>query len=309
MFSEELKNKLRHVHAYAVTPFKKDDILSVDLDGFAKNVAFMADKGVKIIVVGGGTGEVNSLSLDELEAMTRSALEVVGDRALIIPALPDNLSAAAALVPRYEKISVRVVLGMAPFIRNTIPEDMEGVFDYYNLLGQLSDLALMPYNTQGWSSDFFEHLAEIDKIIGIKDPCQVPHNLFRAIKRLGDRFVWIGNKRHDPGVLHFRFQAGIEAFTAGFINFIPQFELELFAAASRQDWPRMIEIQDQLAPLERLRNQHTEGILKTGLDLVGLVGGPVRPPRTNTTPEGLAALTQELKNLEIELHTTTGTNQ
>lgn len=302
MFPEELKNKLKHVHAYAVTPFKKDDIYSIDMDGFASNIAFMVDKGVKVIAVGGGTGEVNSLTIDELEAMTRSALDIAGDKALIAPALPDNFAAAAALAPRYEKMGVRVTLGMAPFIRNTIPEDIEGVFNHYNLLAQLSDMALMPYNTQGWSPDFFEHLAEIDKIIGVKDPCQVPHNLFRAIKRLGDRFVWIGNKRHDPGVLHFRFQAGIEAFTAGFINFIPQFELDLFDAASRQNWPRMVEIQEQLAPLERLRNQHTEGLLKAGLDLVGLTGGSVRPPRTDATPTGIAALTEELKRLGVELH-------
>ncbi len=302
MFPEDLRDKLKHVHAYAVTPFKKDDLYTIDMDGFNSNIAFMLEKGVKVIAVGGGTGEVNSLTIDELETMARSALELAGDQALITPALPDNFATAAALAPRYQKMGVRVALGMAPFIRNTIPEDLEGVFNHYNLLAQLSDMALMPYNTQGWSPAFFEHLAEIDQVIGVKDPCQVPHNLFRAIKRLGDRFVWIGNKRHDPGVLHFRFQAGIEAFTAGFINFIPQFELDLFDAATRQDWPRMIEIQEQLAPLERLRNEHTEGLLKAGLDLVGLTGGSVRPPRTDATPQGIAALTEELKRLGVELH-------
>ena len=122
-----------------------------------------------------------------------------------------------------------------------------------------------------------------------------------AIQRLGDRFVWVGNKRHDPGVLQYRFQAGIDAFTAGFVNFIPRFELELFEAALRQDWSRMTEIQAQLAPLERLRNQHAEGIIKSGLDLVGLTGGPVRPPRTNASPEGVAALRNELLSLGVEL--------
>ena len=70
----------------------------------------------------------------------------------------------------------------------------------------------MPYNTQAWPPDFFVRLSEIDLIVGIKDPCHVPHNLFRAIQLLGERFVWIGNKRHNPGVLHFRYQAGIEGF-------------------------------------------------------------------------------------------------
>ena len=300
MFPEELKNRLRNVHAYAVTPFKRDDLLSIDLDGYARNIAFMVDNGVKVIAVGGGTGEVNALSIDELENLTRCALDVVGDRALLTPALPDNIATAATLAPRYEKMGVRVSLAMAPYVRNLIPDD-EGVYNYYRCLGQQSGLALLPYNTQAWSPAFFARLAEIDQVIGVKDPCQVPHNLFRAIKLLGDRFVWVGNKRHDPGVLHFRFQAGIEAFTAGFVNFIPQFELELFEAATRQDWPRMIEIQEQIAPLERLRNNHSEGLIKSGLDLVGLVGGPVRPPRTDASPEGVQALAEELHRLGVKV--------
>jgi dihydrodipicolinate synthase/N-acetylneuraminate lyase len=298
MFSDELKDQIRNVHAYAVTPFS-DDLLSLDLDGYTRNIEFMLDRGVKVVVVGGGTGEVNSLTVDELETMARHALKVVGDRGLVIPALPDNLGAAAELAPRYEKLGVRIALGMAPFIRNLIPDDLEGVFNYYQVLGGLSDMALMPYNTQGWTGEFFARLAENDKIIGVKDPCQHPHNLFRAIQLVGDRFVWIGNKRHDPGVLHLRFQMGIEAFTAGFTNFAPEFELKLFEAAQRKDWDRMVEIQAQIGPLEQLRNRHAEGIIKSALDLVGLKGGKVRPPRMDASAAGVAELREELRRLGV----------
>ncbi|MBS10554.1 MAG: hypothetical protein CME19_02980 [Gemmatimonadetes bacterium] len=294
---ENLKERLREVHAYAVTTFKHDDPFKLDLDGYASNIAFMLDRGVKMVVVGGGTGEVNALTVDELETLAACAFEVAGDRALVMPALPDNFGAAAALIPRYEKLGVEVMLGMAPFIRNQIPEDLDGVYQYYERLAGLSDVALMPYNTQGWSAAFFARLAEIDQVVGVKDPCLVPHNLFRAVQLVGDRFVWIGNKRHDPGVLHLRFQMGIETFTAGFVNFIPEFELELLEAAKRKDWDRMVEIQARLAPLEELRNRHAEGIIKSALDLVGLTGGPVRPPRTDAGQEGVAELRAELARL------------
>ena len=55
MFSDELKDQIRNVHAYAVTPFS-DDLLSLDLDGYTRNIEFMLDRGVKVVVVGGGTG-------------------------------------------------------------------------------------------------------------------------------------------------------------------------------------------------------------------------------------------------------------
>ena len=142
--------------------------------------------------------------------LAECALATVGERALVVPTLPGNLGEAADLAPRYEALGLRVALAMAPYTRHQVPEDIEGVYQYYEALGTRSGLALMPYNTQGWSAGLFERLAEVPQIAAIKDPCVEPHHLFRAIKRLGDRFVWIGNKRHDPGVLHFRFQAGIE---------------------------------------------------------------------------------------------------
>ena len=80
-----------------------------------------------------------------------------------------------------QQVYARVTLAMAPCIRNLVPEDTEGVFQYYEALAGMSGMALMPYNTQGWSAEFFCRLAQIDNIIGVKDPCQHPHHLFRAI--------------------------------------------------------------------------------------------------------------------------------
>jgi hypothetical protein len=62
----------------------------------------------------------------------------------------------------------------------------------------------------------------------------------------------------------------------------------------------MVAIQVQLAPLERLRNRHAEGIIKSALDLVGLTGGRVRPPRMDANPEGVAELRDELDKLGVE---------
>lgn len=117
MFDEDLKARLRNVHAFATTPFQQENLGELDLDGFARNMAFMIEGGVRVIAVGGGTGEVEALTVGELEALARTALEVAGERALIIPALPGNLRQALELAPRYEEMGARVALGMAPFMR------------------------------------------------------------------------------------------------------------------------------------------------------------------------------------------------
>lgn len=300
MIDQTLRDQLKNVHGYALTIYQRDDRYALDLDGFARNMAWAADRGVQVFVVAGGTGENDALAPPERLVLAECALATVGDRALVVPTLPGNLGEAADLAPRYEALGLRVALAMAPYTRHEAPADPEGVYQYYAALGTRSGLALMPYNTQGWSAELFERLAVVEPIAAIKDPCVDPHPLFRAIKRLGDRFVWIGNKRHDPGVLHFRFQAGIEGFTAGFVNFAPQLELALFAAAQRQDWSLMIELQEQLAPLERLRARFDDaGMLKATMELMGLVGGAVRPPRMDVPPAGREAIKRELQRLGI----------
>lgn len=295
--ADELRQRLKTVHAYAVTPFRADDLLSVDREGFCGNLRFLVERGVGVINVGGGTGEIDALRPEELELLARRAFDTVADDALVTPTVPGNTAVAVDLARSYRRMGARVCLAMPPYQRNHVPDDLTGVLDHLRAIAAAAPgLHLMPYNTQGWGAEFFERLSEIDAVIAVKDPCVDDHPLFRAIQRLGDRFVWIGNKRHDPGVLHLRYQAGIDGFTAGFINFLPEPELELERLARAHDWDRMVAVQRRLAPLERLRNRFGDALIKAGLDAVGLAGGSVRPPRVNVSAEGVAALRAELRD-------------
>jgi dihydrodipicolinate synthase/N-acetylneuraminate lyase len=299
-FDEKLRERLKNVHTYVVTPFQSDDLLGIDTTALRRNLQFLIESGVRVLAIGGGTGEFEALTPDEHVELTRAALEIAGDEALVIATVPGNLAIATELLGEYQRLGVETVLGMPPLIRGRIPADLDGISDYYRLLCGATSLPVMPYNTQEWPAEVFCRLAEIDGIIGVKDPCLNPHELFKAIPRLGDRFVWIGNKRHDPGVLHLRYQMGIEAFTSGQSNFWPAPELQLHEAALEQDWDRMIELQRKCAPLERLRMQSDDAaMVKASMDHIGLSGGPVRPPRRNITPESREQLAAVLDDLNV----------
>lgn len=299
-FDEELLSQLRNVHTYAATPFRESNLGEIDLDGFRSNIEFLIQRGMQVIAVGGGTGEIETLSPDELESLAQTALEVADDCALVIPCLPPNYAEAITLVQRYEAIGAQMAMSVPPLIRWKVPADLLGVRDYYQQLAQVTSLPLMPYNTQGWPAEFFVQLAEIDSIVGIKDPCQVPHEFFRAIQLLGDRFVWVGNKRHDPGVAHLRYQMGMQGFTSGQSNFWPEPELQIHEAALKQDWPTVIAIQQRVAPLERLRLENDDAaMVKAAMDLAGLAGGKVRPPRRDLSEAGHSALKKAFVELQI----------
>lgn len=300
--STELADQLKNVHTYVVTPFQQDNLLKIDTDALTNNLRFVVDSGVRVVALGGGTGECEALTPDEHILVTRTALDTVGGEALVVATVPGNIGIATGLLADYERLGVEVVLGMPPLIRGKVPADLSGVAEYFRVLCGSTSLPVMPYNTQAWPVEVFCQLAEIDGIIGVKDPCHNPHELFKAIQQLGDRFIWIGNKRHDPGVLHLRYQMGIEAFTSGQTNFWPGPELELHAAALQQDWTRMIELQRICAPLEQLRLQNDDAaMVKAAMDVVGLYGGPVRPPRRDIPAASRDRLKQTLTKLGVPI--------
>jgi dihydrodipicolinate synthase/N-acetylneuraminate lyase len=298
----ELREALKTVHTYAVTPFHADDLFAIDHDALAANLGFLVDGGVSVIAVGGGTGEVDALSPAELVAVARTAVESVGRRAVIIATVPGNLAEAAELLPRYETLGVDVALALPPHVRWKPPADPEGTLEYYRQIAARTALPLMPYNTQGWGADMFVRLAEIPAIVGVKDPCVDDLPMFRAIQLLGDRFVWIGNKRHDPGVAHLRYQMGMQGFTSGMTNFLPELELWLHAAAVAGDWERCIRLQAVAADLERARNASDDAaMIKACMDAVGLHGGRVRPPRRDVDPALLPGLRTAIERLRADL--------
>lgn len=297
-FSKSLIERLKNVHCYAVTPFKADNLLEIDFDALAGNLEFQIERGVQVIAVGGSTGEIETLTEKELEELVRASLEIVGERALTVACVPGNLGQATRLLSRYQEFGVEIVLAMPPLTRGAIPDDLDGVYQYYRMLGDRTSIPLMPYNTQCWSAEFVARLADVEQNIAIKDPCHDPHEFFKAIQSLGDRFVWIGNKRHNPGVLQLRYQMGMQGFTSGQANFMPDFELAMHRASLKQDWEAIIALQKEASPIEKLRLAHDDAALvKAAMDIVGLYGGRVRPPRCDISTEAQRSLQKTIADL------------
>ena len=107
MFPEDLKNQLKNTHAFVVTPFEKGDRGRLDANALERNAGFLIEHGVKVLSIGGGTGEVNALSNSELVTLTRTAFDMARSGPLVIPTLPENLGAALELAPAYERMGAR----------------------------------------------------------------------------------------------------------------------------------------------------------------------------------------------------------
>ena len=70
----------------------------------------------------------------------------------------------------------------------------------------------------------------------------------------------------------------------------------------KKKWSKIIEIQQEIAPLEKLRLMNDDAaMVKTAMDILGLSGGRVRAPRLNLNQGDKENLNEVIKKLKIRI--------
>jgi 5-dehydro-4-deoxyglucarate dehydratase len=85
------------------------------------------------------------------------------------------------------------------------------------------------------------------------------------------------------------FSIGVTTFTSSIATVAPQLSLKLWELADAGDSETLRDLLDRcVVPLYALRarrNGYEVSAMKAMMDMVGLSGGPVRPPLVNVRPE------------------------
>src|SRR5438874_4932113 len=122
---------LRGVFGFPATPFKKD--LSLDLEGLEKNVDEMAQYPFCALVAAGGTGELYSLTPDEVEQVVATTVRAANGRMPIVAGTGYNLPLGRDLAQRAERAGAACMLALPPYY---IQAAEEGLFAYYEGIGK-----------------------------------------------------------------------------------------------------------------------------------------------------------------------------
>jgi dihydrodipicolinate synthase/N-acetylneuraminate lyase len=295
---EELMEKFRNVFAFPPTPFMPDDPLELNEEGYRRNIRFLVDSGVRAAALCAGTGEIRSLSSEEIKRSAEAAIDEAGEDCLLVPSLPPNVKQAVEIGRYVEKVGAEAVLVFPP----EASEDM--ILDYHRLLSRRLGLGFMvyPMASRPWSLRLYRELAEIENVVAVKDEISDVAKFERIVREIGERVVCICKKDHETSVMRFYYMVGAAGFCGGTIAIVPRYELGIHEAAVKEDWEEMRRLQRRLLPLIRLRARtDSVGLLKAGLDLQGLAGGPVRPPRRNLTEKEKEELREILKGLGVRL--------
>jgi 5-dehydro-4-deoxyglucarate dehydratase len=288
MTPREFTATLTGVFGFPVTPFHRD--LSLNLDALAENVDAMARHPFCAIVAAGGTGEVYSLTPDEIERVVKVTSEVVNGRMPVVAGTGYNAVIGADIARRVQRAGADSILILPPYYSHA-PE--EGLFRYYETIGHATPLPVMIYS-RDWAVFTPQMVARLcDRVPTLaawKDGQGNGRVCQRIMNYNGDRLAWLGGLGDDCVPTYFA--AGVQAFTSSISNIAPKLSLELADAGIKRDFARLDPLMKRFVnPLYAIR-ERTRGyevsVMKDAMEILGMTAGPVRPPLMNTRPADIA---------------------
>lgn len=285
MTPREFASTLTGVFGFPVTPFKKD--LTLDLEALARNVDEMASYPFCGIVAAGGTGELYSLSIDEIEQVVATTVKAVDGRMPVVAGTGFNVPMGVEIVRRAEKAGAQCVLALPPYYTSS---PVEGLFQYYEAIGAASPLPLMIYS-RDWAVFTPEMVAtlcdRVPTLAAWKDGQGDVRKYQRIINYNGDRLAWLGGLGDDcvPGY----FAIGVQAYTSSISNIAPELSLALAKAGLARDFKTLDDLMKRYVhPLYAIRERgrgYEVAAMKHAMEILGIPAGPVRPPLTNCLPK------------------------
>ena len=289
MHPNTLRNKLSGVIAFPVTPFKDD--LSLDLPGLHVNLNKLLEYPVSAIVAAGATGEMYSLTPAEYLRVIELTALAVEDRVPVIAGVGFGQRLGVEMAQAAEKAGADGLLVFPPYYQQA---DDEGLFEYYRSIAKATRLGMIVYS-RDWArftSVMVESLTSLPNLVAWKDGHGDMRQLQSLMHRVGERLVWIGGAGDDMVGVYY--SAGIRAFTSSIATVAPALSLKLHELAAANDTEALAELLETcVIPLFEVRSRrrgYEVSAMKAMMDMIGLNGGPVRPPLVDVTAPELDEL-------------------
>ena len=293
----DLRSRPTGVIAFPITPFKKD--LSLDLTGLRHNLKKLLEHPVSAVVAAGGTGEMHSLTPSEHIQVLETTIETVNKRLPVIAGVGFNQSLAVELATTAEKAGAAGILAFPPYYPQA---DDEGLIAYYQAIGAATGLGMLIYS-RDWAHftpAMVERLANIPTLMGWKDGQGDIRRLQAIMSRVGTRLHWIGGAGDDMVPAYY--SIGIRTYTSSIATVAPRLSLRLHELAANDRYNELMTLMRRcVIPLYAIRSRrrgYEVSTMKTMMDMVGLAGGPVRPPLVDVTADEKNELGEILKEWE-----------
>jgi 4-hydroxy-tetrahydrodipicolinate synthase len=290
---------LSDVAVVTVTPFAGPQQAAIDRAGLERNVRWLVDRGVRLLVAGGNTGEFAALSPTELIEVVAAHVAGAAGRARVIAGVGYRLEETvdlgkAAMAAAADGLMVHHPIH--PYASEA------GLVTYYErLAGALAGIPLVLYvRGPQLTPRSIERLAGLSSIVGVKMAVPDPGR-FKELAAAVPELAWVCGLAEGHALSFW--SAGAIGFTSGIANFTPQLSLRLLEALKAGRLEAAAQIVDRVQPLEDLRaaadGAHNVAVVKAAMDVLGLAGGGLRPPLSSLTATDQPALQTILDELGL----------
>ena len=272
-----------------ITPMTADG--AVDYDGAARLadylVAEMRNDG---LVISGTTGESPTTTDEEKERLLRAVIGAVGDRATVLAGVGTNDTAhSCELARQAERAGAAALLVVTPYY-NKPPQS--GLVNHFTAVADAAGLPVMLYDIPGRTAtaiatETLVRLAAHPRIVAVKDAKDDPGAASWVMARTDLAFYCGTDMVNLPWL-----SLGAAGFVSVVGHVVGDRLHEMIEAYAAGQVGTALAIHRELLPVYAglFRSQ---GVImtKAALGLLGLPGGPVRPPLADAT----AAETQQLR--------------
>lgn len=294
----EQRQVWRGVYVATALPFNDD--LSVDFNGYAEHVSWLAENGLHGVTPNGSLGEYQTLSDVERARVVTTAVEAAPAGFGVMPGVAAYSSHQSRMwVEQAAEAGAQSVLALPPNVYKAGPE---AVVEHYRELAKVG-LPVVAYNNPFDTKvdlvpELLAQLFAEGLIVGVKEfsgDVRRPYQINELAPGL-DLIVGADDVLLELGI------AGAVGWVSGYPNALPQDCLRLYELATSSDptdWAKALPTYRDLHSLLRWDSRHEfVQAIKLSMDVAGRKGGACRPPRSPLSPDAAA---QVVKDTEAAL--------
>ncbi|MDZ7723937.1 MAG: 4-hydroxy-tetrahydrodipicolinate synthase [candidate division KSB1 bacterium] len=291
-------SKFRGTTVALITPFKKDN--SLDEAALRKLVDWHIDKGTRVILGCGTTGESATLSHDEHHRVIEILCDQSNGRVPVMANAGSNSTTEAiSLTEHATKSGADAILSVGPYYNKPTPE---GFYQHFKAVAESTDLPVFLYNVPGRTGKHIDartqlRLAEIPNIAGTKEASANFTEVMTILRERPDDFLVLSG---EDSIALPLLSLGADGAVAVVANEAPGMLSDMVQAAFDNDWKKARELHYNLLPLMRLNFIESNPIpVKAACAMMGLCESYVRLPLVQLSDDHAKPLAAALKELNL----------
>lgn len=293
----EVEHRLSGVWIFGVTPMRnRNGKIEIDLDGVRMNTRFFVSQpGIPVVAVCGGTGEFSDLTAQENRMVVAAAAQEKKNRLLLSGVGGNTTAETVGLAEAAEEAGADAVLVMPSAVIAERGE--EALYQHYVDIARSVGVGVVPYRRgdKTFGIETIKRLMELPNLLAVKDFLGDVEFIRKMVQETEGRMpIFPAHERLAP----FVHLAGASGFTSGHANFAPEASTRIWRLAQDGKYRDAVSMGEPFRRLDDLRSRYGDILLKAGLEIRGMAGGPMKRGPKELPSEGRSALEKIIRELE-----------